>query len=626
MFCRGKSAIHPILDYRTARECDRGRRLVVGIAALLLPSVVMTWIAAIGAEGTSRTVVIVCGVLGIAAAALVAGWMLRRITAPMNEALTAARRIAAGDLTVSIDEGGAGQIGELMEALRKLHDRMLGIVSDVRTGTTTVASTSSQISRDNEALSERTQAQAASLQETATSMEQLTAAVKQNAENARLANALVLSASGYAAKGGEAMAEVVRMMESIKQSSRQIVDIIGVIDGIAFQTNILALNAAVEAARAGDQGRGFAVVASEVRSLAQRSASAAKEIKALIGHSVQTVDAGGKLVDGAGQTMNEVVVAVQQVTEIMSDINSASGEQSAGIESINVAVAQIDQMTQRNAALVDDAARTATSLNEQAVSLMKTVAGFDLGDREYGNAEEAVALVKDACDFYRNHGREALIAEVNKLGKGHFIDRDLYLMVIGANDAVLVAHGSNPRLLNRGPEGAGRGRPLLRQGNGECSQGQGPGLDRLQMGASGDQRDPRQDVLFSKGRRPGHRLRDLQDLNAGGARPPAPGRTRSRLGGRRSNRDRRRRGSGSRRHLALRRAEAQGRQFTLARIVDRFAQRPRGFLRRVESHRVLGGDEIQPPLRLALQFERRIQLLGGRAVLLGREHRIHQAP
>ena len=429
-----------------------GTALVVGIAALLLPSVVMTWIAAIGAEGTSRTVVIVCGVLGIAAAALVSGWMLRRVTAPMNEALTTARRIAAGDLTVSVDEGGAGQIGELMEALHRLHDRMLGIVSDVRTGTTTVASTSSQISRDNEALSERTQAQAASLQETATSMEQLTAAVKQNAENARLANALVLSASGYAAKGGEAMAEVVRMMESIKQSSRQIVDIIGVIDGIAFQTNILALNAAVEAARAGDQGRGFAVVASEVRSLAQRSASAAKEIKALIGHSVQTVDAGGKLVDGAGQTMNEVVVAVQQVTEIMSDINNASGEQSAGIESINVAVAQMDQMTQRNAALVDDAARTATSLNEQAVSLMKTVAGFDLGNREYGNAEEAVALVKDACDFYRNQGREALIVEVNKLGKGRFFDRDLYLMVIGVNDAVLVAHGSNPRLLNEGPK------------------------------------------------------------------------------------------------------------------------------------------------------------------------------
>ena len=430
-----------------------GTALVVAIAALLLPSVVMTWIAAIGAEGASRTVVIVCGVLGIAAAALVAGWMLRRVTAPMNEALTTARRIAAGDLTVSIDGGGgAGRIGELMEALHKLHDRMLRIVSDVRAGTTTVASTSSQISRDNEALSERTQAQAASLQETATSMEQLTAAVKQNAENAQLANALVLSASGYAAKGGAAMTEVVRMMESIKQSSRQIVDIIGVIDGIAFQTNILALNAAVEAARAGDQGRGFAVVASEVRSLAQRSASAAKEIKALIGHSVQTVDAGGKLVDGAGKTMNEVEVAVQQVTEIMSDINNASREQSAGIESINVAVAQIDQMTQRNAALVDDAARTATSLNEQAVSLMKAVAGFDLGDREYGNAEEAVALVKQACELYRNQGREALIAEVNKLGKGRFVDRDLYLMVIGANNAVLVAHGSNPRLLNDGPK------------------------------------------------------------------------------------------------------------------------------------------------------------------------------
>ena len=426
--------------------------LILGFGMVLLLLAVVTVVAALNTDGVSRSTVLFCGVAGLIAGVLVAAWATRRITAPINKALATARRITSGDLTRGVEINSGGEMGQLMQALQDMHHRMFGIVSDVRTGTTTVAATSSQINRDNQALSERTVAQAGSLEETSASMEQLTAAVKQNAENAQLANALVLSASGHAAKGGETMSEVVRMMGSIKDSSGQIVDIISVIDGIAFQTNILALNAAVEAARAGDQGRGFAVVASEVRTLAQRSASAAKEIKSLIGRSVETVNAGGKLVDDAGRTMQEVVVAVQQVTEIIGDINIASKEQSDGIQSINQSMAQIDQMTRQNALLVDDASRTASALNEQAVSLMKSVAGFDLGVEEFGNADEAVALVQDGCEFYRQHGREAFLAEVNKLGKGRFVDRDLYLMVIGLNDAVLVAHGSNPRLLHEGPK------------------------------------------------------------------------------------------------------------------------------------------------------------------------------
>jgi hypothetical protein len=243
----------------------------------------------------------------------------------------------------------------------------------------------------------------------------------------------------------------VQTMGSIRDSSRSIVEIISVIDGIAFQTNILALNAAVEAARAGEQGRGFAVVASEVRTLAQRSASAAKEIKSLIGSSVEKVDAGGKLVDEAGAAMNEIVAAVRQVAELMSQINVGSREQSAGIEAINQAIAKIERTTQRNAALVEGAGKTAVTLNEEAVSLMKSVAQFDLGDQEYGTAEEAVAMVKRGVEFGRRHGRDALIAEVNKLGKGQFVDRDLYLMIIDG-DIRFVGHGNNPRVLGVGPK------------------------------------------------------------------------------------------------------------------------------------------------------------------------------
>jgi len=259
-----------------------------------------------------------------------------------------------------------------------MNDGLVKSVSQVRTGIDTIATASSQIAAGNLDLSSRTEEQASSLEETASSMEELTSTVKQNADNARQANQLAVSASGVAEKGGAVVSRVVDTMEDINASAKKIVDIIGVIDGIAFQTNILALNAAVEAARAGEQGRGFAVVASEVRNLAQRSAAAAKEIKTLIGDSVDKVELGSKLVEEAGVTMDEVVQSVRHVTDIMSEIMAASQEQSAGIEQVNQAIGQMDQVTQQNAALVEEAAAAAESLNEQAAKLAEAVSVFKL--------------------------------------------------------------------------------------------------------------------------------------------------------------------------------------------------------------------------------------------------------
>ncbi|MGV8899500.1 MAG: methyl-accepting chemotaxis protein [Burkholderiaceae bacterium] len=319
------------------------------------------------------------GVLfGLLMAAFVGIWLVRAISRPLEAAVKIARGVAAGDLTQQIDVRSNDETGQLMQALKDMNDSLVQIAGDVRIGTDTIATASGQIAAGNMDLSSRTEQQASSLQETASSMEELTSTVQQNADNARQANQLATSASESAIKGGAVVAQVVDTMGSINASARKINDIIGVIDGIAFQTNILALNAAVEAARAGEQGRGFAVVATEVRSLAQRSASAAKEIKTLIGDSVEKVDQGARLVDQAGVTMTEIIDSVKRVTDIMGEISSASQEQTSGIEQINQAISQMDQVTQQNAALVEEAAAAAASLQDQAGHLSQVVGIFKL--------------------------------------------------------------------------------------------------------------------------------------------------------------------------------------------------------------------------------------------------------
>ncbi|MGH8854616.1 MAG: methyl-accepting chemotaxis protein [Telluria sp.] len=330
---------------------------------------------------SSRMLMIVL-VLGSVVAGMMLGILItRNLTGQLggepSDAVAIAGRIAAGDLSGAI-ETRSNDRSSLMFALKTMRDSLVNIVGQVRAGTETIATASSQIATGNLDLSSRTEQQASSLEETASSMEELTSTVKQNADNARQANGLAVSASEVALKGGAVVSQVVDTMGSINDSAKKIVDIIGVIDGIAFQTNILALNAAVEAARAGEQGRGFAVVASEVRNLAQRSAAAAKEIKALIGDSVEKVDAGAKLVNQAGVTMNEIVESVQRVTDIMSEIAAASREQTSGIEQINQSISQMDHVTQQNAALVEEAAAAAESLQDQSSNLSQVVSVFRL--------------------------------------------------------------------------------------------------------------------------------------------------------------------------------------------------------------------------------------------------------
>lgn len=327
---------------------------------------------------SGRTVLIALGTMALILSAILAWLLSRSITRPLDYAVSVARTVASGDLRNKIQSSSNDETGQLLHALRDMNDGLVKSVSQVRTGIDTIATASSQIAAGNLDLSSRTEEQASSLEETASSMEELTSTVKQNADNARQANQLAVSASGVAEKGGAVVSRVVDTMEDINASAKKIVDIIGVIDGIAFQTNILALNAAVEAARAGEQGRGFAVVASEVRNLAQRSAAAAKEIKTLIGDSVDKVELGSKLVEEAGVTMDEVVQSVRHVTDIMSEIMAASQEQSAGIEQVNQAIGQMDQVTQQNAALVEEAAAAAESLNEQAAKLAEAVSVFKL--------------------------------------------------------------------------------------------------------------------------------------------------------------------------------------------------------------------------------------------------------
>ncbi|MBC3832439.1 chemotaxis protein [Undibacterium amnicola] len=337
------------------------------------------------ADNVSRVLwtVIIAGVIVILVLGIVSYFIIRTVWAQLGGepeyAQEIASAVASGDLTMHI-EVESGDTSSLLAALGEMQSRLQNMVSEIKTSAETIKVASAEIASGNTDLSSRTESQASSLEETSSSMETMTETVKQNADNARQANKMVQTASEVAVKGGDVVSQVVTTMDDINQSSKKIVDIISVIDGIAFQTNILALNAAVEAARAGEQGRGFAVVASEVRSLAQRSAAAAKEIKTLIGDSVDKVRTGSTLVDQAGQTMEEIVASVRRVSDIMSEITAASQEQSTGIQEIGSAINQMDEMTQQNAALVEEAAAAAESLEEQADLLTKALNVFKLNN------------------------------------------------------------------------------------------------------------------------------------------------------------------------------------------------------------------------------------------------------
>lgn len=346
-------------------------------------------------SSSARAMWILFGVMLVVLFVIAAVWVgiRKALINPLNRIIESIRHIAGGDLVKQIDVESENEIGQLAHSLRHMQSELARTVGEVRHGADAIYSGASEIAMGNNDLSSRTEEQAASLEETAASMEELTATVKQNAENARQASNLALSASETAQKGGKVVDSVVQTMRDITASSQKIADIISVIDGIAFQTNILALNAAVEAARAGEQGRGFAVVAGEVRNLAQRSAQAAREIKSLIEDSVNRVDLGSTLVESAGETMDEIVNAVTRVTDIMGEIASASDEQSRGIDQVGLAVSEMDRVTQQNASLVEESASAAAALEEQASRLTQAVAVFRIQQGQINTARESVNLL-----------------------------------------------------------------------------------------------------------------------------------------------------------------------------------------------------------------------------------------
>ena len=348
--------------------------------------------------------------------AVFASWSISRgIAKGIDLASSAAQRFGEGDLSQQLPQDGKDEIAHLLQALARMQTSLVGVVQRVRQGSESVATASSEIAQGNQDLSSRTESQASALEQTAASMEELSSTVKQNADNARQANQLAMSASTVAVQGGEVVAQVVDTMKGINEASRKISDIISVIDGIAFQTNILALNAAVEAARAGEQGRGFAVVASEVRSLAGRSAEAAKEIKLLISNSVERVEQGTSLVDQAGTTMTEVVTSIKRVTDIMGEISAASHEQSQGVSQVGEAVTQMDQVTQQNAALVEEMAAAASSLRSQAQDLVQTVAVFKLGMGDDGSHAAPVRVQPAAQTQIKGPGpRPAVVSKARR--------------------------------------------------------------------------------------------------------------------------------------------------------------------------------------------------------------------
>ncbi|MBA5638122.1 MCP four helix bundle domain-containing protein [Duganella sp. LX20W] len=372
------NALRAIVVEKDAATYAAIRNNIVALSDLQLAEAKHEYDAAQDRYSTVRMVSLAAMVLGLGFAALFGWAIVRGITRSLAMAMRTTHAVAGGDLTTHIELDGKDEIATLLQALAVMQGNLIKVVGAVRDGSVSVASASTQIAQGNMDLSGRTESQASALEQTAASMEELSSTVKQNADNARQANVLAQTASGVAVQGGQVVSQVVDTMKGISEASRKISDIIGVIDGIAFQTNILALNAAVEAARAGEQGRGFAVVATEVRSLAGRSAEAAKEIKQLIGASVEQVEQGSSLVDQAGQTMDEVVNAIQRVTDIMAEISSASLEQSAGVTQVGEAVTQMDENTQQNAALVEEMAAAASALNGQATELVQAVAVFQL--------------------------------------------------------------------------------------------------------------------------------------------------------------------------------------------------------------------------------------------------------